>query len=170
MKIPKKLPQFEKPALFVAAGEYEADFWLAFHGMLVRKEQVKMPPREEAKEKQGYITKSKGKELGAISHHGAYIENLKKKFQKKVHQLLHTLIAEYKSDEIYLFAPRYAAKRIMDGLDKSEQRKVRMIFYEEYTKISPLKLLGRFQKETEMAMSPTSFPKEEEKKILKIRA
>lgn len=149
-QIPQNLPQFEKPALFVSSGEYEANFYLVFMGKMARKEQIKMPPREEAKEKQGFVGKKGGmKSLSAVSHHGAYIEDLKKKFQKQVHAKIHDFIAEFKLEEIYLFAPRYVSKRIIDGLDKSEQKKVRMKFFGEYIKENPLSLIKKFQEEIE---------------------
>lgn len=147
MKIPKDLPQFEKPALFIASGEYEAVFWLAYLGMLVKKEHLKMNPREEAKEKQGYTFKSKGKSLGATTHHERYLEDLKKKMQKAIHRLVHDFIAEYKLDEIYLFAPNHVMQNILRGLEKMEQRKVRMKFGKEYTKERPLKMLQEVEKE-----------------------
>jgi len=149
-QIPRNLPQFEKPALFVSSGEYEANFYLVFMGKMIKKEQIKMPPREEAKEKQGFVGRKGGMQsLSAVSHHGAYIEDLKKKFQKIVHRKIHDFIAEFKLEEIYLFAPRYASKRIIDGLDKSEQKKVRMKFFKELTKINPLEMIKIFQKELE---------------------
>lgn len=147
MKIPKNLPQFEKPALFIASGEYEAAFWLAYLGMLVKKEHLKMNPREEAKEKQGYIFKSKGKKLGATTHHERYLENIRKKIQKKIHRLVHGFIAEYQLDEIYLFAPNHIMQNILCGLDTAEQRKVRMKFGKEYPKERPLKMVQEVEKE-----------------------
>lgn len=160
MQIPKKLPQFEKPALFIASGEYEASFWLAFHGMLVKKEQLRLNPREEAKEKQGYIFRSKGKELGATTHHERYREELKKKFQKRIHRLIHDFIAEYKLDELFLFAPNHIIQNILRGLEKTEQRKVRMKFGKEYTKKDPLKMLQEVEKEFQKSAKHLHRPDE----------
>lgn len=147
MRIPQKLPQFEKPALFITGGEYEAVFWLAFHGSLVKKEHLKLNPREEAKEKQGYVFKSKGKALGATTHHERYREDLKNKLQKKIHKLIHNFIGEYCLEEIYLFAPNHAIQNILRGLKKSEQQKVRMKFSQEYTRENPLTMLRKIEKE-----------------------
>lgn len=151
MQIPKNLPQFENyPTLFISSGEYEASFYLAQNGLIEKMKSIKMAPREEAKEKQAFIGRKGGmSSLSAVSHHGAYLGDLKKKFQKKVHAATHDFLAEYPIHEICLFAPRYAATRIMAGLDKSEQKKVRMQFYKEYTKSSPISLLKKFQAEIE---------------------
>ena len=169
MKISHKLPQFENsPALFITSGEYEAEFYLALDGTLERKVKIKMPPREEAKEKQAFVGVKSGRfGLAAVSHRGAYIEDLKRKFQKKVHGVIHDLLAQYKMKEIYLFSPRYSAKRIMDGLDKSERKKVRMEFFDEYIKVSPLKMIEIFWKTEQEAVKPKVTLKDEEKKILK---
>lgn len=149
MQIPKDLPQFESyPTLFVVSGEYEAGLYLAQNGIIEKMKGLKMAPREEAREKQAFVGRKGGmSSLSSVSHHGAYVGNLKKKFQKNVHAAIHDFLAEYPIQEIYLFAPRYAAARIIDGLDKAEQKKVRMKFYKEYTKESPISLIKKFQVE-----------------------
>ena len=151
MQISKKLPQFEKfPALFITSGEYEAHFYLAFQGQLELKEKLKMSPRENAGEKQGFTGHQPGmQDLSSMSHHGQYIEDLKMKFVRQVHQIIHGVLAEQKLEEIYIFAPKFVMVRILAGLDKNEQKKVRMQFYKEYTKENPIKLIEIFQKEIE---------------------
>lgn len=168
MKIPKNLPQFEKyPALFASSGEYEARFYVAYRGILELKTTIKMPPREEAKEKQAFVGIKVGRYgLAAVSHHGAYIEDLKKKFAKKLHAAIHDLNAVYKLQEIYFFAPRYVVYRAMKKLDKAEQKKVRMKFYGEYVKMSPLEMLKMFWEETQNSIAFKKQIKNEEKKIL----
>ncbi len=168
MQIPKNLPQFEnRPALFVASGEYEAKFYLAFYGALNLKEEVKMPPREEAREKQGFITyAAKPGGTGAVGHHGAYVEDLKKKFARKVHAVTHDMLAQFKPQEIYLFTPRFVAERLIEKLDKAEQKKIKMIIGKEYTKVSPLVMLRVFEKEEKEAVFPKVKPKKEAEKIL----
>jgi len=93
MKIPKNLPQFEKqPALFVASGEYEAKFYLALNGILDLKAEIKMPPRQEAREKQAFIgIKGEKRGLASVSHQGAYLEDLKKKFSEETSILVNDL-------------------------------------------------------------------------------
>lgn len=168
MKIPKNLPQFEKfPALFVASGEYEAKFYLAFNGLLELKKSIKMPPREEAKEKQGFITSSKGPAgLGAVGHHGRYIEDLKKKFARKIHAVIHDLLAEFRSQEIHFFAPRYVFERAVKKLDKAERKKVRLVINKEFTKTSPLGMLKVLQEKEFGLVTPQKPLKNEERKIL----
>lgn len=118
---------------------------MAHRGTLALESEIKMPPREEAREKQAFVGRKGGMQsLSSVSHHGAYVEDLKKKFQKKVHAAIHDILAEHKSEEIYLFSPRHSAKRILDGLDKSERKKVRMVFYCEYTKVNPLEMVKVF--------------------------
>ncbi|EKE11083.1 MAG: hypothetical protein ACD_15C00138G0006 [uncultured bacterium] len=172
MQIPKKLPQFEKlPALFIASGEYEAHFYLAQRGELKLAKTIKMPPREEAREKQAFVGKKGGMQsLSATSHHGAYVADLKKKFQKEVHAVIHDMLAEYKLEEIYLFSPKYSAKRIMDGLDKPEQKKVRMQFYQGDTKTNPLMLIQKmWETEQEAIKFKTPLTAEKKKIIQKPR-
>ena len=162
MQISKKLPQFEKfPALFITSGEYEAHFFVALQGQLERKEVLKMSPRENAKEKQGFTGhKSDMQDLTSLSHRGQYIEDLKMKFARQVHAIIHNILAQQKTEEIYIFAPKFVLVRILAGLDKNEQKKVRMQFYKEYTKENPIKLIEIFQKEIEqMQKDVTKNPK-----------
>ncbi len=168
MKIPKSLPQFEKsPALFIASGEYEAKFYMALDGNFELWKTIKMSPREEAREKQAFTGHKTGmRDLVSLSHHGSYIEDLKRKFQKKVHEVIHDLLAEFKLREIYVFAPRYVAKRIMDCLDKAEQKKVRMEFFQEDTKSNPLLMIRKFWDEEIRAVFRQPAPKNGAKKIL----
>lgn len=151
MKIPKKLPQFEGlPVLFVTSGEYEAHFFIAHNGEIEGENELKMAPREEAREKQAFTGHKAGMEdLISVSHRGQYIADLKMKFAHKFHDIIHGILAEYHMEEIYIFAPKFVIVRIMAGLDKSEQKKVRMQFYKEYTKESPLKLIKVFNAEIE---------------------
>lgn len=169
MQIPKSLPQFEKyPAVFVASGEYEARFYIALNGALDLKAVIKMPPREEAREKQAFVGIKSGRYgLAAVSHRGAYIEDLKKKFARKIHSAIHDLLAEYKPQEIYFFAPRYVADRAIKKLDKAEREKIKMIINKELAKISPLVMIKMFWQESQSAIAPKTELKNEEKKILK---
>lgn len=169
MQIPKNLPQFEKyPAVFVASGEYEAKFYVALNGVLDLKAVIKMPPREEAREKQAFVGIKSGRYgLAAVSHHGAYIEDLKRKFARKIHSAIHDLLAEYKPQEIYFFAPRYVANRAIEQLDKSERKKVKMIINKELAKISPLVMIKMFWQEAQSAVTLKTELKNEERKILK---
>jgi hypothetical protein len=167
MQISKKLPQFENyPVLFIASGEFDARFYIALNGEITEERRIKLPPREEAREKQLFIHESEGEALGAFGHKDRYVEDLKKKFQKKVHREIHSFIAEYKLKEIYIFSPDYAVNKIMEGLDKSEQRKVRMKFYQEITKINPIEMIKEFWDESQKAIEMKPPLKEEEKKIL----
>lgn len=111
-------------------------------------ETIKMPPREDAKEKQAFVGHKGGMQsLSAVSHHGQYMQELKLRFVRKVHTIITGILAEYKLEEIYIFAPKFVADRIIAGLDKSEQKKVRMQFYKECTKSNPMNLIEEFQQE-----------------------
>lgn len=73
-RISRNLPQFEKyPTLFITSGEFDARFYIALDGTINEEKRIRMNPREEAREKQGMIKESHGKELGAFSHHGKYM-------------------------------------------------------------------------------------------------
>lgn|GEM_PF-1224507 len=168
MKIPKQLPQFEKPALFISAGEYEAKFYIAQNGILEKTAHIKMPPRKEAKEKQGFIGKRAAKkDLASVSHKGRYLEDLKRKFKREVHRVIHKTLAEYKLKEIYIFAPVYAVRRIESQLDKSERKNIRMRFFKEDTKFNALNMVVRSWEEEQKEVFPGSVAKNSAKKILK---
>ena len=165
MQISNKLPQFERfPALFITSGEYEAHFYIAFQGKLELKKVLKMPPREEAKEKQGFTGHKAGmQDLSSLSHKGKYIDDLKMRFARNVHAIVHDILANNDMEEIYVFAPKFVMVRILAGLDKNEQKKVRMQFYNEYTKNNPIELIKIFQKEIdkiqkEIIQSPVQRP------------
>lgn len=149
MKISNTLPQFERfPALFITSGEYEAHFYIAFKGNLELQEILKMPPRENAKEKQAFVGKKSGMQsLSAVSHKERYLMDLDVKFAHKIHDIIHAILATYKLEEIYIFAPKFVTVRIIAGLDKAERKKIRMQFYKEYTKNNPIDLIKIFQAE-----------------------
>ena len=151
MKISKKLPQFEGfPILFIASGEYEALFYIAQNGNIDLVRSIKRTPRDEAGEKQAFVGKKSGMfDPIAVSHKGAYIEDLKLKFARNVHSVIHDIMATQNPEEICLFAPKYASERIMKGLSIPEKEKVRMRFFGEYTKQSPLFMVETFFSETE---------------------
>lgn len=157
--IPKNLPQFsDSPSLFISSGEYEAHFYLAHQGTLEEVESFKMPPREEARGKQAFIGASQTKALGAVTHHGAYVEELKRKFQARVDYTIHNLLDEYQFQNIYLFSPEYVAKRIIKGLEPNEEEKIKMKFFGEFIKLHPLKLLKMFWKQIELLISVSIVP------------
>lgn len=149
MKISNKFSQFEKfPALFITSGEYEADLYIAFHGKLELEKIIKMPPRENAKEKQAFVGKKGGMQsLSAVSHHGSYLLELKRKFAQEVYSAIKSIVETYKLEEIYIFAPKFATDRILSAFNKDLRKKVRMQFYKEYTKENPIRLIEIFQKE-----------------------
>ena len=163
MKIPKNLPQFEKqPALFVASGEYEAKFYLALNGILDLKAEIKMPPRQEAREKQAFIgIKGEKRGLASVSHQGAYLEDLKKKFSQKIYSAIRSLLIKYQLREIYFFAPSYVANRVMKKINPLERKKIRMIINKELTKTNPLAMIKIFWQETQSAITLKTKPEKE---------
>lgn len=171
MRIPKNLPQFKKyPAFFVTSGEYDARFYVALDGRLELKEEIKMPPRKEAREKQAFIGIKGGRYgLAAVSHRGAYIEDLKKKFQKKFHGVLRGLLAAYRRNrvkEIYVFSQKYVAARVFKAVGKEERKKIRMEFFQEDTKINPLFMIKKFWETEQEAVKFKTPLKTDTKKIL----
>lgn len=160
MQIPRDLPQFEKlPALFVTSGEYEARFYLAGSGMLTLIKSIRMLPRENAREKQAFIGAKNGRwGLGAVSHHGAYLEDLKKKFTKKFHEELSELIDKHALREVYLFAPKYVSNRLTIKLSKPERQDIRMQFYQEDTKTNPLDMIKQMWEVEQCALHKKMTP------------
>lgn len=169
MHIPKDLPQFETlPALFITSGEYEACFYVAQKGTLTLTEEVSLPPRKNANEKQAFVGTKNGRwGLGAVSHHGAYIEDLKRKFTKRFHEILTDLIRQYGSKEIYLFAPRHVANRVTKKFLKPEQDEVRMRFYQEETKVNPLIMVKKAWETEQRALHEKKSPSKEAANILR---
>lgn len=168
MKIPKNLAQFSRrAALFLASGEYEAKFYLALNGEIGLIKTLKMPPREEAREKQAFVgTKSGRFGLAAVSHKGSYIEDLKKKFAREVHGVIHDILAKYDLKEIHFFSPRFVSERVIQKLDKAERKKVRLIISKEFTKKNPLEMIKILTEYEEMLTRPASFINKEAKNIL----
>ncbi|MEK7598758.1 MAG: hypothetical protein AAB487_03405 [Patescibacteria group bacterium] len=159
LQIPKNLPQFSDSAsLFISSGEYESHFYLAHQGILEELESFKMPPREEARKKQRSIAASRGKDPGVVSRRKAYIEDLKKKFQARVGYTIHGLMDEYQFRSIYLFAPEPVAKRIVNGLEPSEEEKIKIKFFGEYTKLHPLKMIRMFWEKIGILISASIAP------------
>lgn len=169
MKISKTLPQFENsPALFLVSGEYEAHFYVAKDGIIEEKKSIKHSPRENAKEKQGFITASHGPSgIGAVSHHGAYVEDLKRKFIKEVHQAIDDLVIDEKIKNIYFFAPRYVDQRLFKEIPHYEQVKIKMEFHGEYIHENPMKIIRLFQEELEKGRPKIIYTKEEQKILSK---
>lgn len=130
--IPKNLPQFSSsPTLFLSANAYEARFYLAHQGALEGLESFKMPPRAE---------------------------DLKKKFQARVHYTVHCLMDEYQFGSIYLFAPEPVAKGIVKGMEPSEEERIKIKFFGEYTQLHPIELLKMFWKQVELLISASIAP------------
>ena len=169
MDIPKDLPQFETiPALFITSGEYDACFYVAHAGSIMLNKEIRMLPREIAKEKQAFVGAKDGRwGLGAVSHHGAYIEDLKQKFAKQFHETLSDLIEQYGSKEIYLFAPRYVAQRLTSKLSKPEQEELRMQFHQEETKGNPLAMVKKVWQTEQRAIHERKSPTREATKIVR---
>lgn len=142
MKIPNTLPRFEKqPTLLVVSGDFETHLYLASDGQLTAIGSVALNPREEAKEKQGFISRTHGQELGAVSHHERYLEDLKIRMHAAIRQAVDIAAGKYSIKEICLAAPRHSADAIAKGLSKEAQRKLAARIYGNYTKKHPLEVL-----------------------------
>jgi len=164
MKIPQDLPHFEKsPALFVNAGEYEAHFFIAVNGQITKENELKMPPREEAKEKQGFIGKRANQNLAAFSNRGRYRIDLKKKYSRIVNKIIQEIVQTYKLKEIYIFAPEYAARRLYKAMGNEERKLLRMMFNNEHLRANPLDLIRKFHEEELHALTHEMLSEEEEK-------
>ncbi len=148
MKISKNLPQFENyPTLFAIAGEFEAGFLLAKDGEIEIVDKLKLNPREEAKEKQGFITKSRGTELGAVSHHERYLKDLSKRFARFFSQKIKDLVDTKKIEDICLIAPKYAARTLLKNMHKKDHEKVHLVIYGTHTKDSAKNILELYREE-----------------------
>lgn|GEM_PF-1191495 len=111
------MPQFsDSPALFLSAGAFSANFYLAHQGNIEELESFEMP--RDMRDK--------------------------KKFQARVEYTIHSLLDEYQFRSIYLFAPEHVAKRIVKGLEPSEEEKIKIKFFGEYVNLHPLELLKMF--------------------------
>jgi len=148
MKIPHIFPQFENDkALFVVTGEFEAKFYVAENGEIFETKSFSLDPREEAKEKQAFVGKKGGMQsLSAVSHHGAYILELKNKFYKKVGKVVENIVSEKKINGLYIFIPEYAKNKIVEKFPLIALEKNKGVYTGEYTKHNPLELLEMIKK------------------------
>lgn len=150
MKIPNTLPRFERyPTLLLVSGDFETHLYLASDGQLTAVGSVALNPREEAKEKQGFISRSHGQDLGAVSHHERYMEELKVRMRAAIRQAVDIAAGKYSLKEICLIAPRHSADAIAKSLSKPMQKKLAVRIYGNYTKKHPLEALRLMTEEME---------------------
>lgn len=169
MKIPKDLLQFENtPTLFMVSGEFEVKFYIADNGEISESKSFALNPREEAKEKQGFVGKKGGMQsFSAVSHHGRYIEDLKGKFLRKLRDSVDEISNKEKIKFMHIFAPGYAESRISEILSKEARDKVASMHEGQYLRESPLHLLRMMQQELEEARSTRHIHlSKEEKQII----
>lgn len=151
----------------MASGEYEARFYLAKNGEINLLTSLKMPPRQEAREKQGFITSSEAKAgLGAVGHKGRYIEDLKRKSAQKIKTVIRDIIAEHAPAEIHIFAPKHVFARVIEKLNKSEKKKIGLAVSKEFTKFSPLELIKFLASQEKRLTGTPTLITQEAKKIL----
>jgi len=156
MKIPQNLLEHfkNKIALLLVSGEFECKFFVIKNGEIAEQTALILNPREQAKEKQGYIHKASGaNDLGAVSHHGAYILELKNKFYKELGEKVENLIQNEKIDELHIFIPKYAKNKIVEKFPKSALNKICDIYLGEFTKKSPIKILDIITEKIQEARS-----------------
>lgn len=152
MKISQTLPQFENyPTLFVVSGEFDARLILASNGQAEEIVRLSMNPREEAKEKQGFISKSGGKSLGAVSHHERYIEDLKKEFRKELSRMVGDIASNKVVREICIIASKYAANALKESLEESEKSLIHLTIYGLHTRKPVDRVLELYKNEIEKA-------------------
>ena len=167
MKISKTLPQFEGyPALFVISGEFEARLVLAKDGQVEELPGLGMNPREEAKEKQGFISKSGGKSLGAVSHHERYIEDLKKEFRKKLSSMVHDLAITKGLKEICVIAPKHAAGALRKDLGGVERSLLHLTIHGLHTRKPVNEIIELYKNEIDKANHYILNAREEYGKII----
>ena len=100
LQIPKNMPQFsDSPSLFMSVNVNEAHFYLAHQGKMEELESFETSPET--------------------------IE--KKQFQARIDYTIHSLLDEYQFRSIYLFAPEHVTKRIVKGLEPSEEEKIKAL-------------------------------------------
>jgi len=125
------MPQFsDSPSLFISANAYEALFYLAHQGIMEELESFKMS--QDTKDK--------------------------KQFQARVNYTIHSLLDEYQFRSIYLFAPEHVAKRIVKRLEPSEEERIKIKFFGEYTQLNPLKLLKMFWEQIDILIKSSIAP------------
>lgn len=90
--------------------------------------------------------------------------DLKNKFYREIDRILSNLVSADNIKGIYIFTPDYVWEKITNKLEKHTKEKIRKIFYGEYTKESPEKLLKLFQKKYFLEIK--TFKSKEERKIL----
>lgn len=148
MQITNKLNQFKAyPTLFIVTGDFEAHLHLAQNGTFEQIDSVILHPREEAKEKQGFIHASKGALLGAVSHRENYREDLKVKFSKQLNHKVFDIIHSRQIKDICLFAPKHSANMLKNNFRDEIKRKLHAIIYGEYTKLKAEDLIKLYERQ-----------------------
>jgi hypothetical protein len=148
MQISNKLNQFNQyPTLFIVTGDFEAHLHLAQNGSFNQLDSLVLHPREEAKEKQGFIHASKGALLGAVSHRENYREDLKVKFAKQLNGKVFDLIHSRQIKDICLFAPRHSANFLKTHFHDEIKKKIHAIIYGEYTKLKTEELIKFYERQ-----------------------
>lgn len=151
MKISNTLPQFDDyPVLFIVSGEFEARFILAKSGGSQELPSLLLNPREEAKEKQGFISKTGGKSLGAVSHHERYMEDLKRKFRKELSETVAEIADQEKIREICVIAPKHAAAQLRQELREKDRSLVYLTIYGLHTRQTADRILGLYKNELDV--------------------
>jgi hypothetical protein len=152
MKISNTLPQFDDyPVLFIVSGEFESRFIIAKNGVLKELQALLLNPREEAKEKQGFISKTGGKSLGAVSHHERYMEDLKKRFRKELSELVSEISDREKIREICVIAPKHAANQLKQELREKDRSLIHLTMHGLHTRQPIDKILELYKNELGIA-------------------
>lgn len=138
MKISKTLPQFsEESALFIVAGLYEADFYLASEGEINQVDSFTVAISDPAIKK-GF----KVRESGGAKH----LKQMRQAdFLKTFKTHLTAVINKQPAKLVYLFAPTAVAKELTVALPVALKKTLRT-FKGNFHKEHPFKLLEKIGK------------------------
>ncbi|MFA6136394.1 MAG: hypothetical protein WC705_03520 [Candidatus Paceibacterota bacterium] len=142
MKIPQKLPQFEKEKYFViVAGHQEADFYTVFEGNIDKKASFKFE-KPKYSDKEGFTARAtQGKSIGGGPALEISKEKITQDFLKEFKKIIRAFSNDKSIKKVVIFSSPYVISHIKDNLPVGLRDKVKKVISGNYSKTHPLKIV-----------------------------
>jgi len=131
MRIPSKLPQFEKEnILILVTGFQMADFHMAGNGEIRKLKSIRVPRRKYSDDEGYFASRSRtGKKRSGVVVSGAVREYPKQailqEFLKLLEPELKTIYKKEKISSICLFSPNYAMNEVISAFPTALKNKIK---------------------------------------------
>ena len=148
MKIPSKLPQFEKEnILIIVTGFQTADLNLAADGEIRKLKSIRIPRRKYSDDEGYFASRSRtGKKVSGVVVSGAAREYPKEAVLEEFLKLLEIelkTISKSKLSYICLFSPDYAMNEVKSVFPTVLRNKIKFSFKGNYSHYSQIELLKK---------------------------